>query len=112
MDGHAQAAVSSQPPYIVRLQRSAHTDSLPSTSKVNISINNSHHLNNSTHSRQPGKESRNQPSCLRTGWGSNNPRTNKFTCSNYASQRPAGNTCASKKEEATTNIFKCLNTSC
>ncbi|KAF2368500.1 Protein of unknown function DUF4817 [Trinorchestia longiramus] len=58
-------------------------DSLRSTSKVSISTNNSHHPNNSTHSQQQSKESRNQPSCLRTGWGSNNPRTNKCTCSNY-----------------------------
>ncbi|KAF2357658.1 hypothetical protein FHG87_011585 [Trinorchestia longiramus] len=59
------------------------TDSLPSVYKVNIFIKNSHHLNNSTHCQQQSKESRNQPSCLRTGWSSNNSRTNKkCTCSN------------------------------
>ncbi|KAF2347524.1 hypothetical protein FHG87_021718 [Trinorchestia longiramus] len=59
------------------------TDSLPSTSKVNISIKNSHPLKNSTYSQQQKKGSRNQPSCLPTRWGSNNPRTNKkYTCSN------------------------------
>ncbi|KAF2346947.1 hypothetical protein FHG87_022298 [Trinorchestia longiramus] len=89
------------------------TDSLPSASKVNISTKNSHHLSNSTHSQQQSKGSRNQPSCLRTGWGSNNPRANKCTCSNHTSQHPAGNTRASKKDKATTNIiFKCLYTSC
>ncbi|KAF2344974.1 Phosphatidylinositol-4-phosphate 5-kinase core [Trinorchestia longiramus] len=48
------------------------TRSLPSTSKVNISTKNSHHQNNSTYSQQQSKGSRNQPSCLWTGWGSNN----------------------------------------
>ncbi|KAF2357641.1 hypothetical protein FHG87_011599 [Trinorchestia longiramus] len=38
---------------------------------------NSHHLKKSTHSQQQSKGSRNQSSCLRTGWGSNNIRTNK-----------------------------------
>ncbi|KAF2368260.1 HAT C-terminal dimerization domain [Trinorchestia longiramus] len=47
----------------------------PRTSKVNISTKNSHHLNNSTHSRQ--QITRNQPSCLRTGWNSNTINTNK-----------------------------------
>ncbi|KAF2368222.1 hypothetical protein FHG87_001018 [Trinorchestia longiramus] len=59
------------------------TESRPSTSKVNISAKNSYHLNNSIHSQQESKGCINQPSCLRTGWGSNNPRTNKkCTCSN------------------------------
>ncbi|KAF2357131.1 hypothetical protein FHG87_012109 [Trinorchestia longiramus] len=100
--GHFEAIKSSsaQPTaLIMRLQRSAHTDSLPSTSKVNISTNNSHHLNNLTHSEQQIKESRNQPSCLRVGWDSSNPRTNKCKCSTYTSLHPAGNTSTTSTNE-------------
>ncbi|KAF2357214.1 Sulfotransferase domain [Trinorchestia longiramus] len=72
MSGHAQAAeLSGQELTNERYNEAATlcvTDSLPSTSKVNISTKNFHHLNNSTHSEQKRKENINQPSCLRTGW--------------------------------------------
>ncbi|KAF2365754.1 hypothetical protein FHG87_003486 [Trinorchestia longiramus] len=42
------------------------THSLPSTSKVNNSTKNSHHLKSSTYSQQQNERRRNQPSCLRT----------------------------------------------
>ncbi|KAF2356740.1 hypothetical protein FHG87_012505 [Trinorchestia longiramus] len=62
------------------------TFSLPSPSKVNISTMNSHHLKNSTHSQQQSKGSRNQPFCLQTGWGLNNPRAIK-TVAKYRSNK-------------------------
>ncbi|KAF2351388.1 hypothetical protein FHG87_017857 [Trinorchestia longiramus] len=113
MSGHAQAAVPSQQPYIMRLQRSvSHTLSTNHFQSLNLH-KNSHHLKKSTYRQQQSEGSRNLPSCLRTGWGSNNPRNNKCTCSNHTSRRLAFNTCASKKEKATTNmIFKCLNANC
>ncbi|KAF2346287.1 hypothetical protein FHG87_022957 [Trinorchestia longiramus] len=70
--------------YMRRLKRSVSKDSLPSASKVSTSAKNSHHQELNS---QPTTEQRekNQPSCLRTGWGSNNPRTNKTsTCFNFA----------------------------
>ncbi|KAF2362066.1 hypothetical protein FHG87_007179 [Trinorchestia longiramus] len=92
------------------------TNSLPSASKVNISAKNSHHLKYLTHLQQQSKGSRNQPSCLRTGWGSNNPRNNKkckfptrHALQLYTSQRTTGKmsvrqhhnvkTCATKNQE-------------
>ncbi|KAF2346223.1 hypothetical protein FHG87_023021 [Trinorchestia longiramus] len=56
------------------------TQSLPSPSKFNISIKNSHQLKNSTCSQQQGERRRNHRSCLRTGWGSNNPHTTRSAC--------------------------------
>ncbi|KAF2362846.1 hypothetical protein FHG87_006400 [Trinorchestia longiramus] len=65
MSGQAQAAVPSQPPYTYNEATTLGvTGSLPSTSKVNISTNNSHHLNNSTYSQQQSRGIRNQPSFL------------------------------------------------
>ncbi|KAF2344042.1 hypothetical protein FHG87_025202 [Trinorchestia longiramus] len=52
--------------------------------KVNIFTKNFHHLNNSTHSQQQNERRRDQPSCQRTGWGSNNPHTSK-KCTRYNS---------------------------
>ncbi|KAF2362918.1 hypothetical protein FHG87_006323 [Trinorchestia longiramus] len=65
------------------------TDSLLSAYKVNISTKNSHHLKKSTYSQQQSEGSKNQPSCLRTGWAD------------------------VRNEEPRTNIiFNCLNTNC
>ncbi|KAF2356182.1 hypothetical protein FHG87_013071 [Trinorchestia longiramus] len=49
---------------------------------------NSHHLKNSTYNQQQSNERRNQPSCLRTGRGSNNPSTNENCTRNNSPGAP------------------------
>ncbi|KAF2349864.1 hypothetical protein FHG87_019380 [Trinorchestia longiramus] len=108
------------------------THAPPSAFKVNISTTSSRQLNTSIHSQQQSKESRNQPSCLRTGWGLNNPRTNKkctllthHALQLYTSQRTTGKmsvrqhhnvkTCAKKNQQLISYSnakYKVLNSSC
>ncbi|KAF2358182.1 hypothetical protein FHG87_011060 [Trinorchestia longiramus] len=80
-------------------------DSLPRTSKVNISAKNSHHLKNSTHSQQQSKESKNHPSCLQTRRGSNNPRTNKKCTYSNSPRTPTLNVSALCRRDFSTPVL-------